>query len=293
VHPFAQTLSAPAMDPTPTDRSDSPVEPDLHGSAPAPSTFILLTVEEAPIHRPRSSTDPMRTVAPVALFGPQVSSNISRSRSKSAIATGSIRRINPATIDQSRPLSNDQAAPSDQIMTSFPSDLPSSSQLFAVNKTSDAIAITDASLFTQKAYPRQRGGSDKVMQFFGDREARNFVAAKEKQARSPWFLRPSYVEGKDIKLDFDGGVKAGSMNALVEQLMVDPLSKGSTSFGYQTLALIILISTDNGEDIPPYVPNNIQGFCYQRRPVRSSACALPRRRSRFPNRRGSAEMARS
>lgn len=41
------------------------------------------------------------------------------------------------------------------------------------------------------------------------------------QARLPWYLRPSYVEGEDILLDNDGSVKAGNVVALVERLSVD------------------------------------------------------------------------
>ncbi|EJD54482.1 ras GEF [Auricularia subglabra TFB-10046 SS5] len=41
------------------------------------------------------------------------------------------------------------------------------------------------------------------------------------QARLPWYLRPSYVEGDDILVDNDGSVRGGNIVALVERLAVD------------------------------------------------------------------------
>ncbi|KZW00495.1 ras GEF [Exidia glandulosa HHB12029] len=42
----------------------------------------------------------------------------------------------------------------------------------------------------------------------------------------PWYLRPSYLEGRDIQADVDGNVKAGTLAALLEWLVSDPLVEG-------------------------------------------------------------------
>ena len=62
----------------------------------------------------------------------------------------------------------------------------------------------------------------KVLQLTGDDSAQAFHNAKQAQANLPWFLKHRYGE-EEIKLDFDGTVKAGTLPALVEHLVVDPL----------------------------------------------------------------------
>lgn len=74
--------------------------------------------------------------------------------------------------------------------------------------------------------PILRRRPDKIRQLTGDDDAAAFHQAKKTQAGLPWYLRPMYG-GDDIKLEYDGSVRAGTLHALVERLTVDPLSKYS------------------------------------------------------------------
>ncbi|KAI0068002.1 ras GEF [Artomyces pyxidatus] len=62
----------------------------------------------------------------------------------------------------------------------------------------------------------------KIKQLTGDDDAQAFHNAKLAQANLPWYLRPKYGDD-EIKLDYDGTVKAGTLPALVERLVIDPL----------------------------------------------------------------------
>ncbi len=64
--------------------------------------------------------------------------------------------------------------------------------------------------------------ADKVRQLTGDDDAQAFHNAKQAQANLPWYLQPSYT-ADEIKLEYDGSVRAGTLSALVERLTVDPL----------------------------------------------------------------------
>jgi son of sevenless-like protein len=68
----------------------------------------------------------------------------------------------------------------------------------------------------------------KVLQLTGDDSAQAFHNAKQAQANLPWFLRHRYGE-EEIKLEFDGTVKAGTLPALVEHLVVNPLRENRFS----------------------------------------------------------------
>ncbi|KAI9444951.1 ras GEF [Lactarius indigo] len=69
-------------------------------------------------------------------------------------------------------------------------------------------------------YAHPRPG--KVLQLTGDDSAQAFHNAKQAQANLPWYLKHQHGE-EEIKLEFDGTVKAGTLPALVERLVVDPL----------------------------------------------------------------------
>lgn len=70
--------------------------------------------------------------------------------------------------------------------------------------------------------PHARPRPGKVLQLTGDDSAQAFHNARQAQANLPWFLKNRHGE-EEIKLDFDGAVKAGTLPALVEHLVVDPL----------------------------------------------------------------------
>ena len=73
-----------------------------------------------------------------------------------------------------------------------------------------------------QALPLPRPG--KIKQLTGDDDAQAFHNAKLAQANLPWYLRPKYSDD-EIKLEYDGSVKAGTLPALVERLVIDPLRK--------------------------------------------------------------------
>lgn len=63
----------------------------------------------------------------------------------------------------------------------------------------------------------------KIRQLTGDDDAEAFHSAKVAQANLPWYLQPLHG-GNKIQLQFNGNVNAGTVPALVERLLVDPLS---------------------------------------------------------------------
>ncbi|KAF8578614.1 ras GEF [Ramaria rubella] len=70
-------------------------------------------------------------------------------------------------------------------------------------------------------YNNPRRGN-KVLRITGDDDAQAFHNAKTAQAQLPWYLRPEH-SGVEIILEHDGSVKAGTLDALVERLTIEPL----------------------------------------------------------------------
>lgn len=113
-------------------------------------------------------------------------------------------------------------------------DSPSGSSTIARAQTSDQlsslVSFLDLPLsplpcpFPPNARPRP----GKVLQLTGDDSAQAFHNAKQAQANLPWFLRHRHSE-EEIKLEFDGTVKAGTLPALVEHLVVNPLRENRFS----------------------------------------------------------------
>lgn len=127
-------------------------------------------------------------------------SPLSRSRSSSSQSLHSIHhRHKPSAPEDASPLSR---------------------QWTGADQTDDEVTyeVDD----TRNPAARQRG--DKVKQLTGDDDAQAFHNARIAQANLPWYLQPTYG-GDQIKLEYDGSVRAGTLRALVERLTVDPLSK--------------------------------------------------------------------
>jgi son of sevenless-like protein len=76
--------------------------------------------------------------------------------------------------------------------------------------------------------PNARPRPGKVLQLTGDDSAQAFHNAKQAQANLPWYLKHRHGE-EEIKLEFDGTVKAGTLPALVEHLVVDSLRENRFS----------------------------------------------------------------
>jgi son of sevenless len=116
-------------------------------------------------------------------------------------------------------------------MTSHPRRLKSSLQRLPTHvraQTFDRVSTLVSSIdvppsplpHTFPPHARPRPG--KVLQLTGDDSAQAFHNARQAQANLPWYLKHRHG-GEEIKLDFDGTVKAGTLPALVEHLVVDPL----------------------------------------------------------------------
>jgi son of sevenless-like protein len=113
-------------------------------------------------------------------------------------------------------------------------DLPDSpgSSTIARAQTSDQlsslVSFLDVPLSPLPCPPNARPRPGKVLQLTGDDSAQAFHNAKQAQANLPWFLRHRHSE-EEIKLEFDGTVKAGTLPALVEHLVVNPLRENRFS----------------------------------------------------------------
>lgn len=107
-------------------------------------------------------------------------------------------------------------------------DSPSGSSTIARTQSSDQLSSlvsfldVPVSPLPCPSPPNARPRPGKVLQLTGDDSAQAFHNAKQAQANLPWFLRHRYGE-EEIKLEFDGTVKAGTLPALVEHLVVNPL----------------------------------------------------------------------
>ncbi|KII94039.1 hypothetical protein PLICRDRAFT_50030 [Plicaturopsis crispa FD-325 SS-3] len=133
------------------------------------------------------------------------SSELSRSRSESA--TGF---FNGGRTVRSRPvLVDDHASPSRL------------STLMEGNHVKDLTVLTTPDRnagFELPRVPAPGGGVRQKENSIDEEEVQN---AKLTQAHLPWYLRPAYTS-QDIKVGFDGSVKAGTLDALVERLTADP-----------------------------------------------------------------------
>lgn len=112
-------------------------------------------------------------------------------------------------------------------------DVSSSLQRLCSNvraQTSDRVSILVSQIDVPPSplphafLPNARPRPGKVLQLTGDDSAQAFHNARQAQANLPWYLKHRHSE-EEIKLDFDGAVKAGTLPALVEHLVVDPLRK--------------------------------------------------------------------
>lgn len=129
-------------------------------------------------------------------------------RSFSGGSIGCTRSRRPVLLDDQSsiqgPYATIQAQTPDKLSTSF--------------DFLDISSSPSASPLPPHAHPRP----GKILQLTGDDSAQAFHNAKQAQANLPWYLKHRHRE-EEIKLEFDGTVKAGTLSALVEHLVVDPL----------------------------------------------------------------------
>jgi hypothetical protein len=130
---------------------------------------------------------------------------------------------------------------------------------------------------------------EKVKQITGDDNAQKFVEAKAAQAALPWYNRPQYEE--ELKIEFDGTVKQGTLRALIEHLTGDFISKLSPSLYLELLLTHLQMLSKNGRSATSssshsghsllpmiFLTCSLRGTkCYLR-----TASALPRRMTGGP-----------
>lgn len=68
---------------------------------------------------------------------------------------------------------------------------------------------------------------DSLRPFSDEEDALNFEKAELGQTHLPWYLRPSY-NSATLKVDSKGLVRAGTIDALIEKLTVDPISESAS-----------------------------------------------------------------
>ncbi|KIJ54182.1 hypothetical protein M422DRAFT_241434 [Sphaerobolus stellatus SS14] len=84
----------------------------------------------------------------------------------------------------------------------------------------DDIDIIDDNVGVRRSSSTTAG--DKVRRLTGDDQAQAFANAKKMQALLPWYLKPVH-DGDEIRIEPDGSVRAGTLEALVERLTVELL----------------------------------------------------------------------
>lgn len=131
--------------------------------------------------------------------------------------------------DSAPSLTNSRTSRRRPIMLADHSSLSRLSVYIDSSNPADASSLTTPDLYKSFDYPEGvrsplgKGRMGKVKQLTGDDDAQAFHNAKVAQASLPWYLRPTY-SADEIKLEYDGSVRAGTLHALVERLTVDPLS---------------------------------------------------------------------
>ena len=213
MNPRTSGWSDPSIVTKPPYDLTTPEEPDYLRNSPPPNFEINERVEP-----------PTLAISPTAQGLQPLRLDKSLPASPDGTTAPNSARVEPK-ISAHRRNSSDSAI-------NFP-DSPSGSSTVARAQTSDQLSSLVSFLDLPSPLPcpfppnaRPRPG--KVLQLTGDDSAQAFHNAKQAQANLPWFLRHRYGD-EEIKLEFDGTVKAGTLPALVEHLVVNPLRENRFS----------------------------------------------------------------
>lgn len=238
--------------PTPTPTSSVSFDPSVPAAlAPASSSYPTTNPPDSSVSASASNpastfTSPSQS-ASTSMLPFQYRPTLNRSRSDSAPSSTSTTRASrrrPLMLNDYSSLSRLSVLYSPSRNDASASDVPTPPlQSSSVERRMgeldlDLVDDDDAWLY-ESGYSGDLspGGSkwsptsrraDKVRQLTGDDDAQAFHNAKLAQARLPWYLQPSY-SADEIKLEYDGSVRAGTLAALVERLTVDPLSKSTST----------------------------------------------------------------
>ncbi|KAI0081157.1 ras GEF [Panus rudis PR-1116 ss-1] len=176
---------------------------------PSPMTPMPQPPPKPPLHHSRSM--PLRSNSnPLPFCGsssPQNKSNLSLNGSP---VTRHLRRRRPVLIDDSNSLS--------RLSTLLESHNVDEVDFLAGSPVvADSIDAYSPHRSNRTHTPR----SNKIKQIMGDDEAQAFHKARMARDTSPWYLRSDYGD-RDIRVEPDGSVTAGTLPALVERLTTDP-----------------------------------------------------------------------
>lgn len=225
----AHTL--PRAEPLDEFATDSePGSPPAYGALPQPATYPPSPSTPMP-HPARPKIAPLHIDTPTPA-GPQADATTARTPS---VLPASLR--SPLTRSRSDSAPSSLASPrsrSDRRRPIMLNDWSSLSRLSVYIDSRDEEPTAKGALSPapgvyvmpyDTVVPRSPMArrSDKVRQLTGDDDAQAFHNAKQALANLPWYLQPTY--GSEIKLEYDGSVRAGTLPALVERLTVDPLSE--------------------------------------------------------------------
>jgi son of sevenless-like protein len=221
VNPRPSGWSDPSIVTKPPYESTTSEEPDHLHNSPPPN----FEIHEHEIEEP-----PTVTVSPSVV--PPVSQGIQPLRVDKSLPASPDGTTAPNSARAEHKISAHRRNSSDSAIDLLES--PSGSSTITRAQTSDQISSLVSFLdvpvsplpcpFPPNARPRP----GKVLQLTGDDSAQAFHNAKQAQANLPWFLRHRHGE-EEIKLEFDGTVKAGTLPALVEHLVVNPLRENRFS----------------------------------------------------------------
>ncbi|GJJ13429.1 hypothetical protein Clacol_007683 [Clathrus columnatus] len=93
------------------------------------------------------------------------------------------------------------------------------------------------------------GKNDKVRRLLGDDDAQAFHNAKQALATLPWYLKPEHdPDSGEIRLEHDGSIRYGSVEALVERLTV-PFLKSDLEKRFRHVFLLTFHSFTTAERI--------------------------------------------
>lgn len=128
-------------------------------------------------------------------------------------------------------------------------------------------------LSSEYSFPHSE--SSRVRRSSRDDDAQAYMNAKMAAAALPAYLKPEYGEGY-LRLDSDGVVKSGTLEALVERLTVDPLSEFPCTTLFGTLRETLTSNSLSGravtrDSIPYDFPHDLQdlhGRCHRLRATR-------------------------
>lgn len=108
---------------------------------------------------------------------------------------------------------------------------------FSEDDPSDSSIFLDSPTERSRSFDSSSRRLNKIRQITGDDIAQAVHDARLVQASCPWYLRPISGE-EEIRYDYNGMVAAGTLSALVETLISEPLRKSSNAHEFISMISI-------------------------------------------------------